>query len=323
MLFHSVVSVDVNYRMPSAKSRPALAVLLAAVLWGTTGTAQALGPDETSAFGVGALRLLVGAVSLVVTALLSGATAHQPWRRCLRPLLAGGLAVAAYQLMFFVSTRRAGVAVATVVTIGSAPVFSALVAIARGRGLAAPAAAATAVTIAGVALLGLSGTEGSDAAGAARWGIVAALLAGAGYAAYAELGREAMDRGMHSTTAMAGLFTVGAAAAAFVLPWQPLGWVASASGLVMLVHLGVVTLAVAYVSFGWGLHRLPVPTVVTLTLAEPLVAALLAVVVLDERLSAAGWAGVGVVVLGLALTGRAARAPDTGSAAPTDYGRPP
>jgi DME family drug/metabolite transporter len=79
----------------------------------------------------------------------------------------------------------------------------------------------------------------------------------------------------------------------------------------MLVHLAVVTLGVGYALYGWGLARLPVPTVVTLTLAEPVVAAVLAVVVLDEVLPGRGWLGIAIVVAGLGIAGRdAAASPD-------------
>lgn len=296
-------------------ARPIVAVLAAATLWGTTGTAQALGPEDSTPLAVGALRLALGGLTLALVAWATGNLRHQPWRATLAPLGLGGVAVALYQLGFFVGTSRAGVAVATVVTIGSAPVFSILLSLGRGRG--APDRAtwwATSLTILGVVLLGLAGGGGGgltpDVAG-----VVAALIAGAGYATYAELGREAMDRGMHSTTSMAGLFCVGAALASLTLPWQPLGWVHTGSGVLMLGHLSLVTLGLAYVLYGWGLGRLPVATVVTLTLAEPLVASLLAVVVLDERLGPLGWIGVSAVVAGLLLVGRAAQRPRVPSAA--------
>ena len=41
-----------------------MAVLVAASLWGTTGTAQQLGPDSSTSLGVGALRLLIGGAAL-------------------------------------------------------------------------------------------------------------------------------------------------------------------------------------------------------------------------------------------------------------------
>jgi DME family drug/metabolite transporter len=72
----------------------------------------------------------------------------------------------------------------------------------------------------------------------------------------------------------------------------------------MLLWLGIATVGVAYALYGYGLRFLPTSTAVTLTLAEPVTAAVLGVVVLDEHLPALGWVGAGLVVLGLALTAR-------------------
>jgi drug/metabolite transporter (DMT)-like permease len=47
-------------------------VLLAAVLFGTTGTAQALGPDGTSPLTVGASRIAIGGAALVAIAHIWG-----------------------------------------------------------------------------------------------------------------------------------------------------------------------------------------------------------------------------------------------------------
>jgi DME family drug/metabolite transporter len=71
----------------------------------------------------------------------------------------------------------------------------------------------------------------------------------------------------------------------------------------MLLHLGVLTVGLAYYLYGAGLRWLPTSTAVTLTLAEPLTAALVAVVVLDERLEPLGWLGAALVLVGLALVG--------------------
>ena len=47
-----------------------LAVIAAAVLFGTTGTSQALGPDGTTPLGVGAVRLLIGGTALAALGFL-------------------------------------------------------------------------------------------------------------------------------------------------------------------------------------------------------------------------------------------------------------
>ena len=99
--------------------RRALVWLLgAAVLWGTTGTAQALGEAEGSPLSVGAVRLAIGAAGLLVLG----------WRHLrrtpLRWLAVGAAAMAGYQVAFFAGVARAGVALGTVVAIGSAPVVA-------------------------------------------------------------------------------------------------------------------------------------------------------------------------------------------------------
>src|SRR4051794_33151640 len=89
-------------------------VLLAALCFGTTGTAQALGPAGLSPAGVGAAPILVGGGLLVAFA---GGLPRLP----LRPLLIAAGGVAAYQLCFFAAVADTGLAVGTIVALGSAP----------------------------------------------------------------------------------------------------------------------------------------------------------------------------------------------------------
>src|SRR3954465_1812792 len=91
-----------------------LQVLLAPLCFGTTGTAQALGPENLSPAGVGAARILVGGALLVA---IAGGLPRLP--RGPLPVAAGG--VAAYQLCFFAAVADTGVAVGTIVALGSAP----------------------------------------------------------------------------------------------------------------------------------------------------------------------------------------------------------
>ncbi|MCW2993974.1 MAG: EamA family transporter, partial [Conexibacter sp.] len=103
-----------------------LQVLLAAVCFGTTGTAQALGPDA-SAVTVGAVRIAVGAVLLLVVARVVEGRRGVEWGTVPRSrgaVAAGALGVAAYQLCFFAAVKDTGVAVGTVVALGSAPALA-------------------------------------------------------------------------------------------------------------------------------------------------------------------------------------------------------
>ena len=140
-------------------------------------------------------------------------------------------------------------------------------------------------------------------------GIVAALGAGLSYAALRRC-HQGLDRaGWDSTEALAAQFTLGALVLLPVVLTEPLGWVGTVSGVVMLAHLGIVTVGVAYWLYGIGLRTLPTSTVVLLTLAEPVTAAVLAVVVLDEQLSPLGWIGAAIVGAGLVIGAREQHSP--------------
>jgi DME family drug/metabolite transporter len=282
-----------------------VAVLLAAVLFGTTGTAQALGPDDATPLGVGWLRIAVGAAALAAAgAIVARRQARPPgWRADVGWLVLGGIGVAAYQPTFFTGTDRAGVALGTIVALGSGPAFAgALDAVLFRRRPAASWVRATAIALTGCALL-VAAQGGATVVDAV--GVAAALAAGASFAVYATAAKVLIVRGMDATVALAAMFVIGAVLLAPLGLAQPLGWATSRDGALMVAHLGIVTVAVAYALYGYGLRSLPTSTAVVLTLAEPVMAAVAGVVVLDEELPALGWIGAAVVVAGLGLGGRA------------------
>jgi DME family drug/metabolite transporter len=280
---------------------PVLAVLAASGLFGTTGTAQALGPRSTTALGVGAVRLAVGALVLVAVAAARRPAQGRRWWRHAPALVIAGAAVAAYHLCWFAGLRRTGVALGTIVGIGSGPVFAGLIQVARGRGLSRAWVFGTGLTLVGAGLLAARGAAGASAD---PLGLGLMLCSGLGYAVYAQAAKHAIDGGLDATGTMAGVFVVGAALLSPLLALQPLGWLGEPRGLLLALHLGVLTVGLAYWLYGWGLHHLAVPTVVTLTLAEPLTAALLGALVLDERLGPQGWLGAAVVGAGLVVASR-------------------
>ncbi len=284
------------------------AVLGASMLFGTTGTAQALGPPQATSLGIGAVRLSVGALGLAALALLQRPAGGRAWSRHLPALLLGGAAVAVYQLGWFAGLRRTGVALGTVVGIGSGPVMAGLLHLARRRGgLTRAWALGTAATVAGAAFLA---ARGAGDAAADPLGLALTLCAVFGYVVSVEAAQHVMERGLDPAGAMAGIFGAGAILLVPVLASQSLSWVASARGAALALHLGLVTLALAYTLYAWGLRGLAVPTVVTLTLAEPLTAAVLGTALLGERLGPAGWAGAALIAVGLLLAARGAAAPE-------------
>ncbi|GAA3644288.1 carboxylate/amino acid/amine transporter [Microbacterium awajiense] len=289
------------------------AVVAAAVLFGTTGTAQALGPDGTTPLSVGVARLVIGGTALAAIgfALARRRTAHTP-----NPKLTGravglmaltGICLAAYQPLFFLGTERNGVAVGTVIALGSAPVLAGLLEWALTRRL--PTAgwiAATVLATAGVVLLSAGG--GLDG-GADPLGLVGSIGAGASFAVFANAQRRLMDAGWDPFT-VAGAMGAGSGAIGLIaLPFVDLAWMAEPRGLAMALWLGLATIALAYTLFTWGLERLTAATAATLTLAEPLTASILGIFVLGEQLSASATAGLAVLAAGLVLLAWTARAP--------------
>ncbi len=279
----------------------AVLVVLAAVLWGSTGTAQELGAANASTLGVGAVRLALGAVALVTIAAASGGfrTASRPPPL---PVAAMSVGIALYQVTFFAAVRRAGVALGTVVAIGSAPLLTGLMVWSLTRRPPSMRwVASTLVAIAGVAMIASPGAVDLV-------GVGLALGAGASYATYA-VAAERLVAIMPATGAMALGFGGGALLVTPVLWSTDLSWLTSRGGALAALWLGLATTALAYVLFGTGLRSTPVATVATLSLAEPVTAFVLGVTVLDERPTFLGWAGAAVVMLALAALNRRSSIP--------------
>lgn len=300
-------------------SRPALsapglaiaAVVVAAVLFGTSGTARELGPDSASPLSVGAARIAIGSIVMWSVVLANRRREPLPSSASVRPprrlLAIGGLGVAIYTPLYFVAVDRAGVAIGTVVAIASGPFFAAGLDW-RFRGVRPTAAwlRGTVVTVVGAAVLIVSVDSGG--AGVDLLGVAAALAAGFGYATYSVSSKATMERGLASTIALAIPFTIGVMVVLALSAGESTDWLRTWAGLAMALYLGIVATGLAYVLFGFGLRRLTSATAVALVLAEPLTAAVLAVVVLDESIPAMGWLGVAAVMGGLLLVGRSASA---------------
>jgi drug/metabolite transporter, DME family len=271
-------------------------VLTAAVLFGTTGTAQALGP-ELEPLAVGTARIAIGAALLVLVALASRRFHLGGADR--RLVLLSGACVAAYQATFFAAVDDTGVAIGTVVAIGSAPVFTGLLARTfAGEQLTGRWAGATALGCAGVCTLVLGSGSGGEVS---LSGVGLALLAGAGYGGYTVAGKRLMDQGATPEALMAAVFSVGAVFLLPLLALVPGGGLLSGGGLAIAVYLGAVPTALAYVLFARGLERIGAGETATLTLAEPVTAAALGFAVLGERPGAAALAGAALVLAGLGL----------------------
>ncbi len=296
-------------------------VLAAAVLWGTTGTAAALAPGVGSlavgaaAMGVGGL-LQAAAAARAIGALRAGLAAQ--WRT----LAVSAVAVAFYPLCFYSSMRLAGVAVGTVVSIGSAPMAAALVErVVDRRPLSRRWALGAVVGVLGVLALALAraGEEGpptGESGAQPMLGVALGVLAGLTYGLYSWGAARMMRRGLPSRPVMGAIFGFGGLLLLPVLLITGAPIVAAWHNFAAVAYLALVPMFVGYLLFGRGLAAIPSSTATTLSLVEPAVAAVIAVLVLHEHLPVLGWLGMGILLASLVVvTAPPSRPhPDTASA---------
>jgi DME family drug/metabolite transporter len=268
-------------------------VLLAAMLWGTTGTAQSFAPLTFSPYWVGALRL---AIATGFFALLARRAPRRgaPWPWAVIAL--GGASVAVYNLSFFAGVRHSGVALGTAIAIGSGPIWAGLLQTWQQRRL--PPLLWWLGTLVGVAG-GVAMALGQG--GGARLttlGVTLCLLAGLAYAVYALANKRIVAR---LDPARTNLAVFGSAA----LLSLPAAWLlggplqADTSAWAAVLFLGLVSTGVAYLLFTSGLRHISGATGVTLALGEPVTAFVLAVLVVGESQTWLAWLGLAGVLAGL------------------------
>lgn len=283
-------------------------VATAGLLWGTGGLVATVLHDEDGlgAMTASAWRMVIAAAALLVVALVlgRGQALLSLARRPGLPLLVG-VGTAAYQGLYFLAVLAAGVSVATVIALGLAPVLATAWEQARAR--AAPSgrrvlvlAAALVGLVLVAAASGHAGAPGSDPA----VGVLLAVASGATYAATTVLGHHVAGD-TDPIVLTTGATTAGAVVLAPFLLVAALGdgpvGTTRPGGVALLVYLGVATMALAYGLLYSGLRTTPGSAATIATLVEPLSAAVLAVVLLDERLGVTAVVG-GVLIL-LAVVG--------------------
>jgi drug/metabolite transporter, DME family len=281
-------------------------VVSAAVLWGTAGTVGALA--EADSVSLAAARLVLGGAVLALVAVASRKSGPpRPPTTWSWGLVVAAGAVAGYQLCFFAAVQRTGVAIGTVVAIGSGPIFTGLLSwLIDHTSPSRRWALGTAAAIAGCAVLVMGGAA-TGTGGADPWGIALALLGGLLYAFYAVVAARAIARGTPPPVVMGVLFGGAAVIMLPVLLVTGAGWLANPRELLVTVYLGCAATALAYLLYGRGLRSTPVATAATLALAEPAVAALLGLVVLHEHLSPLSWGGLALLGLSLVVVARPGR----------------
>ena len=262
-----------------------LACLMAAgLLWGTGGlTGTLLGRSSgLPALSVAAYRLAAGGALIIVFLVLTGRrwpAGRAAWTRI--AAIAGLAAV--FQSCYFTAVALTSVSLATLVTIGSAPVLVLAAERARGRRAGRLAGCATALALAGLGLLaGLPSGGFTESAVLASAGM--AVLAAAGFATLTLISARPVA-GLDDLTATGFGFTLGGLV---LLPLAAatgrVGFTPDPVTLGLLAALGTGPTAVAYTLYFRGLRTAPAGTAALLSLLEPLTGTVLAALILGDRL---------------------------------------
>ncbi|AZM52019.1 EamA family transporter [Streptomyces sp. WAC 01529] len=294
-------------------------LIVAGTAWGTAGAAAAL-VFQASDMGPVSLSFWRCAGGFV---LLLGVRVVRPRRRAkpyesyaaqlktqadrrsgrVRRIVVTGVALSVFQTAYFAAVETTGLAVGTVVTMGSGPVLIALGArLTLGERLGRGGVVAVVGALAGLVVLVLGGGGATVRPVGVVWGLVSA----GAYAAMTLLTRRwGRDGGADSADNTVWSFAV---VALCLLP------LAGAEGLVphtveparvglYLLYIAAVPTAVAYTLYFAGAAVVRSATVSVITLLEPVSAAVIAVALLGEALTVATVAGT--VLMLAAVTGLA------------------
>lgn len=294
----------------SLPAHPAAAVglaqlSLAGVLWGTGGVAVQLVREHAalSAVVISGYRTVLGALVLLclLAAARTGRAAIATLRGSPSELIVIGLTTLAYQVLYYAAVTLAGVSVATAVTLGLAPVLVTIHEVRTSRALPTLGRLAV-VAVAIVGLVLVSAAAGGAGGPRPGLGVLCAVGSAATYAAATVLGRQAARRA--GPLALAAI-TTGIGAVAMLPVLAVLAGTgaqvttADPRALALLGYLGVMTLALAACLVFAGLQVVTGSAATLATLLEPVSAAVIAALLLGERLGPGGWLGMALVLASL------------------------
>jgi len=272
--------------------------LLGNGLAGTAGTVAAIYAINTPSPVIGFVRLFIGAITLLILAPFLGGKLSQLPRLITRPgVWIMGASSASYQVFFFASVDRTGVATAALITVGCIPVSAGIVGwiFLRER----PSKIwyiSTVIAISGLVIASLGELQTNDVTG-----IIFAVIAGSGIGAYINAAKIEVRAGGHSTQLPGMAFLLGSIGLFFVVRSDLLQMEWTTQTILLAVYLGAVTMGIANGIQMLGLRGISPGVASTMMLADPVTAAVLGVVVLGEAVTLNGAVGLILVVIGLAM----------------------
>lgn len=277
--------------------KPYIFILLSAMLWGTTGTAQSLLIGSFNPISIGALRMLIGGSALMAYALFTSSfktknkNSHDT-----KYWILSVICITLYQPFFFTGVAKTGVGLSTVITIASAPIFTGLIEFIINKKISKIWIVATFLSILGCILLFMDSNNSSINI----IGVSCAFSAGLSYAVYVIATSNLIKNNSREKVNAITFFS-----AAIIL--FPLIFLTDFTiftklqNIFSLLHLGIIATAIAYTLFAKGLAKVDTPNAVTLSLAEPLTAMILSITILKEPITIKIIIGSLLIFIGLII----------------------
>lgn len=286
-----------------------LAILCGAFCASTSGTAQALAPEGVTPIAIGAIRLLGGGLVLLLWGLIShNIPRPDGWPKLRVAVSAAGLT--GYQLFFFEACKQTGVAISTMVAIGGCPIVVGILGwIVLKEKPVRLWYAGTTLALCGIALLSLA--QGSDMQ-LSLCGLLLALLGACSYAVFLVAIKPVLQHHDPSQI-MTVIFLLGGMGLAPLLCAQPLEWILTPRGALVAADLVTLTTSLSFTLVLYGMKTTSAAVTSTLGLAEPIGAAILGFLVLNEPFSSQTLLGLFCILVSMLLLIAPSRKPyDTG-----------
>lgn len=272
------------------------AVVIAASLWGTAGTvasfSKGLSPLAIGTLSIGIGGLLHAILALKFIKIECNSLLHHK-----KLLFIGVLATITYPLAFYSSLALAGVSVGTVVSIGSAPLFSVLLErIVDKRRISIKWLISFIFGILGMILLVIGSKTHNNIYQHDDYnkilGVLFAILSGLSYAVYSFIVKYLINKGVNSRATVGILFGISAIILLLTLFFTAQNFFTSNINILVAFYIAIIPMFIGYFLFSYGLKNIPVSNAITLSLLEPFVATLLALCVIGEQLSILGFLGL-------------------------------
>jgi len=278
-------------------------VTIASIIWGTIGIATQVIynlDSSTSPLFINLMRTLIATpILLFISWHIVGRNMFRIQRRDFTIMCMMGIFLALSQVAYFSSIRYVGVTISTLLTLCTPPILVALVSVVFkldtfNRQIV------IALICAMIGCVLLVGVNPSDNMPNLELGTLYALASAVCYAGMLICGRFLAAQ-YHPLQITAIGFSASTILLLLMMMVSDVAVIQTSQGWGLVIYLGLIPTAFAYWIFQVGLRSVPATTASIVVMIDPLVAACLAWVLFDERLTITGIIGSGFLILSLLL----------------------